>query len=115
MKMLINIILLLCPLIMKAQAKFISEGRIEYERKINIHRQFDDEEMRSEWFKEFIKKQPAFHNTNFTLDFKGNQTIYKISGELVKLDMDWLMGPAKENTIFTDFGKHLRQSKKTVF
>ncbi|HUQ65449.1 MAG TPA: GLPGLI family protein [Flavitalea sp.] len=115
MKKLIYLMLLLCPVLMKGQVKFISEGKIEYERKINIQRQFDDEEMNSDWFKEFIKKQPAFHNTNFTLDFRGNETIYKISGDLVKLEMDWLMGPAKENTIFTDIGKHTRQSKKTVF
>jgi GLPGLI family protein len=115
MKIVIHFILLFSPLMMNAQARFISEGRIEYERKINIQRQFDDEEMKSEWFKEFIKKQPAFHNSNFILDFKENQTVYKLSGELVKLEMDWLIGPAKENIIFSDFKKHLRQSNKTVF
>ena len=115
MKKLFITLLLASPLLINAQQKFIYEGRIEYERKINIHRQFDDEEMRSEWFKEFVKRQPAFHNSNFTLDFKGNQSVYKINGELVKLEMNWLMGPAKENVIFTDFEKQLRQSKKSVY
>ena len=87
MRKLFIISLLACPLLTNAQQKFVYEGRIEYERKINIHRQFDDEEMRSEWFKEFVKRQPAFHNSNFTLDFKGNQSIYKINGELAKLEM----------------------------
>ena len=102
-------------MLIDAQQKFIYEGRIEFERRINIHRQFDDEEMRSEWFKDFIKRQPAFHSSAFTLDFKGNQSIYKINGELQKLEMEWLMGPAKENVIYTDFEKQSRQSKKTVY
>ena len=115
MKLLINIILLSCPFIMKAQQKFINEGKIVYERRINIHRQFDDEEMNSEWFKELVKRQPPFHSSTFTLDFKNNQTIYKLSGELEKLEWSWIMGPAKENVIITDFDKQSRQSMKNVF
>lgn len=111
----IIIIILAWPFMMKAQQKFITEGKIVYERRINIHRQFDDEEMRSEWFKELVKRQPAFHSTTFTLDFKDNQSIYKISGEMEKLEWDWIMGPAKENVIITDFDKQSRQSMKKVF
>jgi|SRR5688500_2678847 len=115
MKLLINLIMLACPFILKAQQKFINEGKIVYERRINIHRQFDDEEMNSEWFKELIKRQPPFHSSTFTLGFKNNQTIYKLSGELEKLEWAWIMGPAKENVIITDFDKQSRQSMKNVF
>lgn len=115
MRILIHFVALLFPVLMMGQQKFLYEGKITYERRINIQRQFDDEEMRSEWFKEFIKRQPAFHTSSFTLDFKGNQTIYQLSGELEKLEMDWILGPAKENKIFTDLDKQSRQSTKKVF
>lgn len=115
MRKTVNIIALIFPLMVMGQQKFIYEGKITFERRINIHRQFDDEEMRSEWFKEFVSKQPPFHTSTFTLDFRDNQTIYQLSGELERLQWDWLMGPAKENVIVTDFGKQYRQSLKKVF
>ena len=115
MRKLINLITLVFPLVTVGQQKFIYEGKITFERRINIHRQFDDEEMRSEWFKDFVKTQPPFHTSTFTLDFKDNHTIYQLSGELEKLQWDWLMGPAKENVIVTDLDKQSRQSKKKVF
>jgi GLPGLI family protein len=115
MKKIFSLLLICSPLLMMAQQKFIGEGRIEFERKINVHRQIDEDEMRSEWFKEFIKKQPVFHTTTFTLQFNENKAIYKMTGELPEIQMNWIIGPSKENSIFTDFEHSTRQSLKSVY
>jgi GLPGLI family protein len=102
-------------LTLQAQEKFIFEGKIEYERKINLHRQTDVEEQTSDWFKEFVKKSPVFHTSTFSLVFKDNKTIYKPAGEIAPVQMYWLLGPAKDNVIFNDLNKNQRQSNKNIF
>lgn len=98
-----------------AQTKFIYEGRIEYERKINVHRQIDDDDMRSDWFRDFIKTQPVFHVSTFALQFSNEKTMYKLSGDLPEIQTPWILGPSKENTIYTDLEHSSRQSVKAVF
>ena len=105
----------MCPALTYAQQKFIYEGRIEFERRINVHRQVDDEDQASDWFKDMVKTQPAFHSSTFALQFNNEKTIYKLVGESPKLPMWWLLGPAKENNVYTDLAHNTRQSLKTVY
>jgi GLPGLI family protein len=115
MKTFFKLLFVLLPLQIIAQEKFIFEGNIEYERKINIHRQTESEDNDNTWFKEVISKMPPFHNSLFSLQFKGDQTIYKPAGEVPVLDFPWLIGPAKENIIVTNINTLIRQSYKSVF
>ncbi|MBL7698212.1 MAG: GLPGLI family protein [Chitinophagaceae bacterium] len=115
MKCLIYVLMVIAPMLLKAQQKFIYEGTIEYERRINLHRQVSEDDERSDWFKNLVKTMPPFHSSLFTLQFRENQTMYKIAGELPSIPMPWLMGPAKENTVFTSFNNHTRTSYKSVF
>jgi GLPGLI family protein len=103
------------PFQLSAQAKFINEGKIEYERKINVYRQMEDESQDMSWFKDLMSRMPNFHSTIFSLDFKNERTIYKPVGEMVQIEMPWLIGPAKENVIYTDLDKKDRRSYKAVF
>jgi GLPGLI family protein len=101
---------------LRAQEKFIFEGKIEYERKINLHRQADfADEDGMDWYKEFLKKSPVFHNSTFVLNFNKSETIYRLSGELQTVEMSWLLGPAKENIVYNNFDMHSRKSVKSVF
>src|SRR5437764_3487027 len=86
----------------KAQTQFIAKGKIEYERKINIHRQFDDLGYDDEWFKDYVTKLPRFHTTYFDLYFNDDRTIYKPGRETQNPPQTWGIGPAKENVIVTD-------------
>ena len=115
MKKLIYIIFAFSPAFVHAQERFVTEGRIEYERKINVHRQVDDEDQASEWFKDMVKSQPAFHTSSFSLQFNNDKAVYKLIGELPKFPIWWLLGPAKENNIVTDFSHQTRQSLKSIF
>lgn len=107
-------ILLVSAIGARAQEKFIFEGSIDYERKINMHRQIPDDAM-DNFFKDFIATTPAFHNSMFTLQFKSNRSLYKPAGELPATKVPWLMGPAKENIVLYDEEKRERQTIKTVF
>ncbi|MBC7904035.1 MAG: GLPGLI family protein [Gemmatimonadaceae bacterium] len=97
-----------------AQQQFLSKGRIEYERKINVHRQFENEDG-DEWFKEYISKVPKFHNSVFRLSFEGTKTSYRQVGEMDTKTDSWVIGPSKENIIVTDLDKQLQQSMKKVY
>lgn len=107
----------LCLLVIttQAQEKFIFEGRIEYERKINMHRQADFSEQGFDWYKEFIKRSPVFHNSNFVLLFNKTQSIYQPMGEMPATELTWLLGPAKDNIVYNDLEKYERRSHKSVF
>jgi GLPGLI family protein len=99
-----------------AQTIFIPEGTIEYERKINVHRQFEsDDNDDVEWFKEFLSKQPKFHNSYFQLSFNKDKAIYQPGREADSKLEPWMIGPAKENIVLTDFVQQVFTSRKKVF
>jgi len=95
-----------------SQAQFLAKGKIEYERKINVHRQYEGEE--DDWFKEYISKMPKFNTTYFDLYFNDTKTIYKPGREMQNPRV-WGIGPAKENVIVTDLTTGLSTSQKAVF
>jgi GLPGLI family protein len=115
MKILFYVVFALSSVAVHAQQKFIFEGKIDFERKINVHRQVDDEDQNSEWFKDMLKSQPAFHTTTFSLQFNNGKTIYRLAGESPKIPIWWILGPAKENSVYTDIEHSTRQSVKTVY
>ena len=101
----------------QAQTKFVQAGKIEYERKINVHRQFEGRDD-DEWIKEYLSKMPKFHTTYFDLYFEGNKTSYKPGRETddsKKTANMWGIGPAKENLVAVDLTKKEIKSVKTVF
>jgi GLPGLI family protein len=113
-KLLVYFSLAILPFNLLAQEIFISEGRIEYERRINLHRQPEEDEG-SDWFKDIIKTMPNFHSSAFTLQFRGTETMYKPAGEMTPIKFPWLMGPAKENIVYTNLEKNEQRSFKSVF
>ncbi len=107
--------MVLTSLELAAQTKFLQAGKIEFERKINVHRQFEANESDS-WLKEYISKQPRFHTTYFDLFFSGNRTVYKPGRETEDLKRNvWGLGPSKDNFVLNDLEKNEFKSLKTVF
>ena len=98
----------------EAQTQFVGKGKIEFERKINVHKQIDAEEG-SEWYKEFVSKQPRFYTSYFDLQFTGNKTIYKPGRESEPFRNWWLIGPSKENVVITDLESQVMNSQKKGF
>jgi GLPGLI family protein len=97
----------------RSQTIFLAKGKIEFERKINVHRQYEGMED-EDWFKEYITKMPKFNTTYFDLYFNDTKTLYKPGREMQNPRV-WGIGPAKENVIVTDLEKNTFTSQKAVF
>lgn len=59
---------------LNAQQTFVTEGRIEFERKINLHKQLEDY---GSWVENFKDKIPQFRTDYFNLYFKDNKTLFE--------------------------------------
>ena len=68
---------LICFLPVTSNAQVVLQGKIEYQRKMNVHRQFDDmgEQMNS-YMESMMSKIPKFDTRMFTLYFSSKQTKY---------------------------------------
>lgn len=99
------------------QARFLGAGTIEFERRINIHRQMeqDNPEEQSDFWKEFMSKQPKFQNSYFNLSFNKDKGLYQPGREPDKKLEPWLLGPAKENIVLTDYSSNQLVSRRKVF
>ncbi len=108
--------LALVPSFMMAQARFIKAGKIEFERKINVHRQYEPSEDEGDWFKEFISKQPRFHTTYFDLHFDESRTAYVPGRETDDNKRNlWFIGPAKDNKVATNLNTGRTRNLKNIF
>lgn len=98
----------------QAQTQFLAKGKIEFERKINVHRQFELED-NDTWYKEYVSKLPKFYLSYFDLYFSDDKTVYKHNRDGDGPKNIWGLGPAKENVIMTDLNKHAFTGAKRVF
>ena len=103
------------PIVTFAQTQFLVKGKVEFERKINVHKQLDPDANNSDWYKDFILKQPKFYTSYFDLQFNGNKTMYKPGRESEPFRNWWLIGPSKENVVVADLETQVMNSQKKVF
>lgn len=98
----------------KAQnAIFLSQGRIEFEKKVNLYAQVDDED--DDTWKDLMKKMmPQFKTTYFNLYFNGNKTLFKPGRENTDNNRIWQQ-PAEDNTVFTSLADSVSTTQKNVF
>ena len=99
----------------QAQAQFTMQGRIEYERKVNLLRQYDDED--NEWFQRVKSELPKFRISYFNLYFNMDKTVYKPGRELPDAKPNVMFGgtPAADNVVLTDMKLNHVQASKQVF
>jgi GLPGLI family protein len=94
-------------------AIFLNQGRIEYEKKVNLYAQLEDVD--DQGWRDLMKKtMPQFKVTYFDLTFNGNKTLYQPGRENTDNNRMW-QSPAEDNTIFTDLETHQSTSRKNVF
>ena len=106
------LILSALPVVTFCQTQFLMKGKIEFERKINVHKQLDPDQDNSDWYKDFILKQPKFYTSYFDLQFNGNKTVYKPGKESEPFRNWWLVGPSKENVVIADLEAQIMNSQK---
>ncbi len=114
-KLIVYTCLLLLAATGTAQQTFLFNGTIEYERRINVHRQFDFSDEDSDFWKDFVTRQPKFNNAYFTLNFTRERSVYQPGREGDKVPEPWMIGPAKANTVYTDFRSLEYHSRRKVF
>jgi GLPGLI family protein len=92
---------------------FLSQGRIEFEKKVNLYAQVDDED--DDTWKDLMKKMmPKFKTTYFDLEFNGNKTLFKPGRENTDNNKLWQQ-PAEDNTVFTNLADSISTTQKNVF
>jgi GLPGLI family protein len=90
---------------------FLTEGRIEFERKLNLYSQLEEDNSWSELQK---KTMPKFKITYFDLLFTGKKTLYQPGRENADNNKLWEQ-PAEENVIYSDLASSSATSQKRVF
>ena len=92
---------------------FVTEGKIEYERRVNLHAQL--KEYASEVWIELDKKStPQFKTSYFDLTFAPGKTLYKPGRDNPENNKLWQQ-PAEDNVIFNDIVAEKTISQKRVF
>jgi GLPGLI family protein len=100
-------------LLQKAQnTVFLSAGKIEFEKKINLYAQLDENDSWSELEK---KMMPKFKTTYFDLLFFNNKTVYRPGRENPDNNKLWGWNVAQENTVYSELDSSKSVSQKMIF
>ena len=109
----ITVFLSLC-----ANAQYTAQGKIEFERKSNLHRQLEDmmDEDNKSWLEKMKPQLPKFTTSYFDYSFNLNSSLYKPGREPENpVKMMFASAPAAENIVYTDFRKSRVAANKKVF
>jgi GLPGLI family protein len=95
-----------------AQAQFITTGKIEFEKKVNIHKENEGDS----WFEGIADKVPKFRTSLHNLYFKDGKTLYE-KGTDVYVKMPWGLGDDRnvDDVIYTDLKQGTFAKKIAVF
>lgn len=109
-KILVLYMLSFCSLATHAQ-KFITSGTIEYEVRVNVHKNMGDDE----WMEQFKDKIPQFSVNYYTCVFDNNKAIYKFdhTGDKQKIPT-WFTRNDEDNFWYTDYSKAQFVNRKAV-
>ncbi len=109
-----TLMLLFCMLLVKtgsAQTQFIASGRIEFEKKVNIHKEIED----AHWLDGVKDKIPKYRTSYHYLYFKDGKTLFEKGKEVDEkipfMDDD----RSVEDVIYTDIKQGVFAKKQNVF
>ncbi|HSC52799.1 MAG TPA: GLPGLI family protein [Phnomibacter sp.] len=96
-----------------AQSRFIRQGKIEYEKKVNMHKMIED----NSWTREFKDKMPVYRTTYYDMVFNDSVSVYKAGKEAVddKWKNMWMSGGGEENVMYSNFNTGSNTAFKQVF
>lgn len=121
MNRLYQIFLLIAPTgILHAQQTYITNGKIEYERVVNVMKVLEDNfsnDNNNIWLEAYKKTAPKTSSSFFDLYFSGEKSLYKPGREVVVTQRppDWVNGPANDNIVYKDLSNQLTVSQKHVY
>jgi len=114
MKKLMTLLLVLTCLNSFSQARFISAGRIEFERKYNQHSQFEGQE-EGIWVAEMKKNYPKMLTDFYELRFNQEKSVYKLMKENPDNKYLWMGKPNESDVAVKDLAKGTLSIQRDVF
>jgi GLPGLI family protein len=93
---------------------FITEGKVEYERKLNLYAQMKEYNDDDSWTDLMKKSMPQFKTSYFELVFGPDKTLYKPGKENPDNNKIWQQ-PAEDNVIYNDIAGEKTVSQKRIF
>lgn len=93
-----------------SQTHFISGGKIEFERRINIWAT-----LKGEFAEQLKKSTPQYKTDYFNYEFQKNQSIYKPGRESDSKVAFFGAAPANDNIVFSNFANGQSVSQKNVY
>jgi GLPGLI family protein len=103
------LLLLVMPAALHAQ--YITRGKIEYERKVNLHRQYEGEE----WAERMKENMPQFYTNYFNLSFTADKSSYTPGKEIEQPKMGWGAPPGADNAVHQDYKTNIVTASKQIY
>src|SRR5579859_2516835 len=98
---------------------YLTQGHIEFEKKVNAHAQLDrlKGEGENNWINERKKSTPQFTLSYFNLYFQDNRTLYRKGREADDNanNQQWFSGQADDNVVYKELDKGRSIAQKHVF
>lgn len=119
MKKILLFILLFSVSFCHAQNLFITSGKIEFEKKLNLYKEIEAYSSDNDSWAGFLKKNlPQYSITYFDLYFDSTKSLYKPGKESASAGMkipEWFSSPALDNVIYDDLQTGKSVSQKNVY
>lgn len=110
------LVLILLLMAVSGRAQYTAQGRIEFERKTNMHRQMEDySDGENEWVERYKSQMPKFSVSYFNLSFNTQKSMYHAGRESENATKGFGGSPVSENTVLTDFTAHKVTAQKQIY
>jgi GLPGLI family protein len=115
MKQLLFLLFFFSARLLPAQVKFVTYGKIEYEKRFNQFAMYDKEELESTWLKEMMSRIPKVLSDVYVLEFNENKSIYKLAKENTDNKYLWGRKPSTDDVTVKDLTKNRIQLQRDVY
>lgn len=107
----ICMLLLLIAVAARSQAQFITAGKIEFEKKINIHKEIEDDH----WLDNVKDKIPKFRTSLHNLYFKDGKTLFEKGTDVYEKIPFMSDDRSVDDIIYSDLTQGIFSKKQSVF
>ena len=106
---------ILASLYTKAQVKFITSGRIEFEKRFNQFAMYDKEDLETTWMKEMMSRMPKVLSDVYELQFTSETSVYKLVKENTDNKYLWGRKPSVDDITVKDLKTNRIKMQKDVY
>ena len=99
----------------KAQVKFITAGKIEYEKHFNQFALYDKADLESNWMKDMMKNFPKVLSEVYVLDFNEEKSVYKLANENTNNKYLWGRKPSTDDVMVKDLKNNRIKIQRDVY